>query len=118
MPSKSLPTYLRTYRKRTCLSQKEVAFLLGSKDAARISRYERSKQAPSLRTLIGYELLFRTPDRELYGGVSEDLERTLRTRAKLLIRRLMKSGVSYLKASKVKTLRAFLERGDSKFKAT
>src|SRR5437867_3300702 len=64
MPSSRLTNYLRMYRKRAHLSQDEVAFLLGSRSGARVSRYERCRQTPNLRTLLAYEFLFRTPIRE------------------------------------------------------
>src|SRR5881227_3237850 len=49
-----LPNYIRTYRKRSCLTQDEVAFLLGSKSGASVSRHERFKQTPDLQTLLAY----------------------------------------------------------------
>ncbi len=85
-----LPNYLRTYRRRARLSQEEVAFLIGFKRGARICRYERRRQTPNLRTLLAYEFLLRTPIRELYGGVAEEVERGVRQRVRLLIRRLTK----------------------------
>jgi len=88
MHPKPLSNYLRTHRKRAALSQDEMAFLLGSKCGSRISRYERSKQVPSLRTLLSYELLFQTPVRDLYGGTLNEVRENLRKRAKLLIAKL------------------------------
>ncbi len=90
MHRSSLPNYLRTYRKRACLSQEEMAFLIGFKSGARICRYEGCRQTPNLRTLLAYEFLLRTPIRELYGGVAEEVERGVRKRVRLLIRRLTK----------------------------
>jgi len=113
MPTSRLPNYLRAHRKRAALSQDEIAFLLGGKNGARISRYERSKQTPHLRTPISYELLFGTPVRELYGGMAKEVEQDLKKRVKLLIRRLKRSGISYLTSRKVKLLRAFLGEDSS-----
>src|SRR5438552_454227 len=110
MPTSRLPNYLRAHRKRAALSQDEMAFLLGGKNGARISRYERCRQTPHLRTLISYELLFGTPVRELYGGIAKEVEHNLKRRAKLLIRRLKKSGIGYLTSRKIKILLAFIGR--------
>lgn len=86
-----LPNYIRTYRRRACLTQREVAFILGTKSSARISRHERFKQQPDLQTLLAYEFLFRTPVRSLFIGTHYHVERKLVRRIKLLIRSL--SGV-------------------------
>src|SRR5580692_1200603 len=61
MVAAQLPNYIRTYRKRACLTQGEVGFILGLKSGAGISRHERFKQTPDLQTLLAYEMLFRTP---------------------------------------------------------
>lgn len=108
MSSPQLPNYLRTHRKRACLSQEEVAFLLGSTSDARISRHERSAQTPNLRTLLGYELLFRTPIRELYGGVASEVDESLRGRARRLLGKLARLRPCALSARKIETLLAFL----------
>ena|ERR1051326_350995 len=106
MVSKPLPNYLRTCRKRAHLSEKEVAFLLGSKSGARISRYEHGRQAPNLNTLLAFELLFHTPVRDLYGGVSQEVEQGLRRRVRLLVRKLSTAGQGRLTAFKIAALRA------------
>ena len=80
-----LPSYLKTYRKRTGLSQAEVAFLLGCKSGAKISRYERGTRVPPLRTGLAYEAVLGAPVRELFAGVFEEAEVTARERAKTLL---------------------------------
>jgi|ERR1043165_1997547 transcriptional regulator with XRE-family HTH domain len=109
MSSSRLTNYLRTHRKRARLSQDEVAFLLGSRSAARISRHERCRQTPNLRTLIAYELLFRTPIRELYSGASDEVEHNLRNRLRLLVLRLTRAGRRQITARKLETLRTLLD---------
>ena len=64
-----LPNYLRTHRKRAGLSQDEVAFLLGCRSGAKVSRYERLARRLSLETAFAYEALFGVPARELFAGV-------------------------------------------------
>jgi transcriptional regulator with XRE-family HTH domain len=88
MTNAPLPNYIRAYRKRACLTQEEVAFLLGSKSSAGISRHERFKQKPDLQTLLAYEMLFRAPVRNLFSGTHEKVEGKLRRRIRLLIRKL------------------------------
>lgn len=88
MAQAKLPNYLRTYRKRSGLSQREVAFLLGCRSAAKISRYERYFRQPNLETALTYEILFATPARELFAGAFEEAEKHARRRAQLLQMRL------------------------------
>src|SRR6266566_9083033 len=70
MPTARLPNYIRRHRKRSCLTQEDVAFLLGSKSSASVSRHERFKQTPDLQTLLAYEILFRTPVRNLFSNTN------------------------------------------------
>jgi transcriptional regulator with XRE-family HTH domain len=67
--SYKLENYLRTYRKRSGLSQDEMAFLLGCQNGTKVSRYERFARKPNLETLFAYEVVFGAPARELFAGV-------------------------------------------------
>ncbi len=89
MPSK-LPNYLRTARKAASLTQAEVAYLLGGRTGAKVSRYERFRQQPQLETVFAYEAIFRIPARELFAGVYQQIERKTRRRVRTLSRRLGK----------------------------
>lgn len=109
MPASQLPNYIRTCRKRSCLTQEEVAFLLGSKSSARVSRHERFKQIPDLQTLLAYEMLFRTPVRNLFSSTHKEVEQKLRRRIRLLIGKLLRVGHGRGIAKKLETLTAFLE---------
>jgi transcriptional regulator with XRE-family HTH domain len=108
MPVSRLPNYIRTYRKRACLTQEDVAFLLGSKSSAGISRHERFKQTPDLQTLLAYEVLFRTPVRSLFSRKHEEIEQKLKHRIRLLIRKLMRVGHGRRSSKKIETLTAYL----------
>lgn len=108
MSSQKLPNYIRTQRKRTHLTQREVAFLLGATTSAHICRHERLEQTPNLQTLLAYEILFHTPVRNLFGGVHQDVEQKLLKRIRLLIQKLATSGYSRMKARKIETLNKFL----------
>src|SRR5207249_11765504 len=80
-----LENYLRTYRRRAGLSQDEMAFLLGTKSGTKVSRYERLRREPSLRTAFAYAVIFRAPLRGLFAGAYERTERATGRRRKLLI---------------------------------
>jgi DNA-binding XRE family transcriptional regulator len=86
--SSRLPNYLRTYRKRVSLSQDEVAFLLGLDSGKTVCLYERSIRQPRLDIALAYEAILRTPIRELFKGVYQQVERRVAQRAAALSRRL------------------------------
>ena len=91
--SAPLESYLRTYRKRSGFSQDEVAFLLGSTSGAKVSRYEWLAQQPTLPTVIAYEVIFRTPARDLFAGLYQKVEKETISRARLLARKLAEARV-------------------------
>lgn len=105
MPSKRLPNYLRTYRRRNQLSQAELAQLLGCKDGGKVSRYERRTREPALRTLLAYELILGVPLRELFAGIYEEVEIQTKKHAKALLKQLQLSDAfNIVRQSKVDLL--------------
>lgn len=52
------PNYLRVYRKRSSLTQADIAFLMKLPDYSNISRYEKGQREPSVEFLLVYHLLF------------------------------------------------------------
>ena len=60
---------LRTLRKRSGLSQKELAQILGFRSKVAISRHERCDSVPDLLTAFGYEAIFRVPVSEIFPGM-------------------------------------------------
>ena len=80
MASHRLENYLRTYRRKSGLTQREVAFLLGRKDGAQFSRYEKRHRLPPLRIALACEAIFKVPVAELFAGVRESVNRELSNR--------------------------------------
>jgi len=83
----SLSNYLRTHRKRSALSQEEVAFLVGTKGmekGIKVSRDENNAREPSLQTALAYEAIYGIPVCELFAGLYEQVERQVGERAKIL----------------------------------
>ena len=105
MPLTQLTTYLRTYRKRAGLTQDEIAFLLGCATGARVSRYECDERRPRLERMFAYEILFRTPARNLFPGVFHEVRRATLTRATALAKRLTKQSSTPSTIRKLKVLR-------------
>jgi len=83
-----LPNYLRTYRRRSCLSQRELAFLLGAASGTKVSRCENFTRMPAVKSIWACEAVFNQPARELFGGNHELVRRAVRARAKRLLKRL------------------------------
>jgi transcriptional regulator with XRE-family HTH domain len=73
MTARRLPTYLKAYRKRSSLTQREVAFLLGWKEGDHFSRYEKRRVRPSLRVALGCAVIFRVSVKELFPGVCDPI---------------------------------------------
>jgi DNA-binding XRE family transcriptional regulator len=105
MASRKLPNYLRSYRKRLGLSQREVGFLLGGLTGDSISTHERFRKQPGIEGMFAYAIVFRSLSRDLFSGVFQDAERTVRRRARRLAEKLAKQP-SRANARKLELLRA------------
>jgi hypothetical protein len=66
------------------LSQVDVGFLLGVHGGGKVCRDERFTRVPTLESALAYEVVFKTPARELFRGLYEQIERNLAERAKVL----------------------------------
>ena len=71
MATHKLENYLRTYRKRSGLTQRDVAFLVGCRNGAQVSRYEKRRRLPPLRTALACEAAFGVPVSVLFAGLRE-----------------------------------------------
>jgi transcriptional regulator with XRE-family HTH domain len=88
MPSSPLPNYLLSNRKRSALSQEDVAFLLGTRSGSKVSRHERYVREPSLKTALAYEAIYQRSASELFSGLYGEVEREVAARAKTLSKTL------------------------------
>jgi len=104
-------TYLRTFRRRSGLTQAEVAFLLGAEDGAQVSRYERLSRRPSFRTALGLQAVFGIPADDLLPIITADVERKIIARAHLLSRRLERHSDSARTKRKLRFLMSVAARG-------
>ena len=102
--SRTLQTYVRSYRRRSGLTQSELGFLLGCQDESKVSRYERCARLPTLENAFAYEAVFGAPTRQLFAGVYEQTLTTIQQRAKLLAQRLAQDKSNKATARKLKLL--------------
>ncbi len=79
--ARRIKTYLRTVRRSAGLTQKELAFLLGLKGGAVVSRIESLKRVPSLLWTRACALVFDTRALELFPGLFEEVDNSVRHRA-------------------------------------
>jgi len=80
MASRRLSNYLRAYRKRAGLTQRDVALLLGNSDGAQLSRYEKQHRIPPLETAIAFEVIYKAPVAELFAGLHDSVAAAVRKR--------------------------------------
>ena len=106
MRSNRLSHYLRTYRKRSGLSQDELSWLFGCQNRSKASRYECFSREPMLKTILAYEIVFRVPARELFGGIFDAVEMSTHRRVAALIKRLSATESNPVTAAKLSMLRA------------
>lgn len=84
MRDKPLDNYLRTERKHARRSQDDIAFLLGAANGAQVSRYERGRRLPSLKTALAYEAILGIPVRELFLGIFQKVDLEVKARRRIL----------------------------------
>jgi transcriptional regulator with XRE-family HTH domain len=113
-PPQVLRNYLRMHRKRSALTQRELAGLLGCEHGSKVSRYERGERVPGFATLLAYEIVFRTNGADLFRGVAEKLSRTIRDRASRLHKHLDAERSTPLVTQKMEFLVELIYPGVSK----
>jgi transcriptional regulator with XRE-family HTH domain len=83
-----IASYLRTLRRRSGLSQRQLAEILGSVSAAQVSRHERGVSIPNLLTALEYEAIFLTPISEMFPGLFHAVKDGVDERLQILEDRL------------------------------
>ncbi len=69
-----LANYLRTHRRNVGLTQREMGHILGHCDDVTVCRHERFCANPSLVVALGYEIVYRVPVSEIFGGLRDEIE--------------------------------------------
>lgn len=110
MASHPLLNYLLTHRKRSALSQAEVALLLGVLSGAHICRYERLLRDPSLQTALAFEIIFDCPVSEIFPELYAKIQTEVVSRAaKLVKKEVIGNSIEVIKR-KQQTLDAIVSR--------
>ena len=66
--------FLRLVRKRTQLTQVDIAAILRISDYANVSRWEQGQKTPNVEVLLVYHLLFNVPVESLFERQKEQLK--------------------------------------------
>ena len=74
MTKSSVGTYLRFLRRKSGLSQRQLAKILGSVTANQISRHERTATPPNLLIAFGYQVVFQLPVSQIFPGLYHAVE--------------------------------------------
>ena len=80
MTNRRALNHLRTHRKKSGLSQRQVGHLLGLPTSAQVSRHERLEALPLLVVAFGYQVIFRVPMHALFPEVYENVKKTIEQR--------------------------------------
>lgn len=113
MSSNPFTTYLETYRLRTGFSRSELAFLLGAMDGKTITRHERGKRLPMLRTALAYGLVLEASVEDLYEGLVVEVHDAMRTRARGLRSQIRRRKWAKANQRKIEILARLADGGDS-----
>jgi DNA-binding XRE family transcriptional regulator len=73
--------HIRKHRKKTGLSQSDIAVLLGYRNHWQVSRHERSDAIPPLLAALAYQVIFQVPVSVIFapmhGTATKIIERNL-----------------------------------------
>ena len=100
----NLKNYLRMYRRRTGLSEREVAYLLGCHHSSKESRYEHGVRCPNLQTVFAYETVYGAPPENLFSGIYHEVRKATMRRARALMAKISRDNSNPLNKHKLEAL--------------
>ncbi len=111
MKNRALGNYLRSHRRKSGLTQRQLGQLLGYQNEVQISRHERSEAVPLLVSAFGYQVIFRVSIPALFPGVYEDVRELIEERLGQLEMSLQRRNVRGREAEAIaQTLMWMMER--------
>jgi len=108
--AQKLTNYLRTYRRRSAFSQKELAFLLGYRSSSVVPRFERQQRRITLGIALSYQLIFGGELKDAFPALFDRVEEGLSWRMQELHDRLKEGLPSKKTTLKLQVLREALTR--------
>ena len=104
------PNYLRIFRKRSPLTQSDIAYLMSLSEYSSISRYEKGQRTPSIEILLVYHLLFNASIEQFFEPELEIIHSNLLERMEKLIVDLKKVSSVQNNSSRIKFLELVINR--------
>jgi len=108
-----LKVYLRTFRRRRGLTQKELAFLIGVKSGTHVSRVEKLKRLPNLAATLACLFVFDTAPFDIFPGLFAEVRQSVLERVNELYEELQ-GDPSPTTRAKLDFLESVLARGERK----
>jgi transcriptional regulator with XRE-family HTH domain len=101
MTLEQLANYLRTHRKKSGFSQRELASILGFLTEIQVSRHERSITIPGLLIAVAYEVIFHVPISEMFPGLHTTVKANIEERLAEMEHELHQSTAKGRKATSI-----------------
>lgn len=108
--SRVLPRYIRTWRRRWSLTQKELSYLIGLTSGDSVAKYERLKRTPSLPVAFAFAVIFDGPLEELFPREYKKVEQKIIKRMRRLYSELEQQPVTKVNAHKMRLLNETIKR--------
>jgi DNA-binding XRE family transcriptional regulator len=100
----------RSSRRRSSMTQDDVAFLVGLRAASQVSRHESGEREPDLRLALGYKLIFNATVHELLPHIYLDVAQQISSRARTLLNRESEIPETQRSTCKIEHLRDLVRR--------
>jgi DNA-binding XRE family transcriptional regulator len=110
MKRRTTAPYLRALRRKSALSQEDVAFLLGTFTGTRVSRHETGACVPPLEVVLAYAIIFDATVDEIYDDDLARIVANLHRRARKLHESLAHRLKDRLREEKRATLKRIIGR--------
>ena len=106
------PHYVRRYRLKSALTQREMAQLLGCQSSATVCQYEANKREPDLRTAFAFRAVFGLAVEELFPELYREVKQQVLIRADQLSNNLSDANTSPALSHKREAVQAILAKTD------
>lgn len=111
----SLNNYIEMYRKRTALSQAELAVLMAVENGSTVSRFESGERTPTLEGLIALEIICEQPIQKIFAGVADGVRENIGVRAAALLESTSDAKADQHLATKLSVLSRLAREDDVQF---
>jgi DNA-binding XRE family transcriptional regulator len=91
MSPEQIGNYLRSHRRTSGLSQRDLARIVGYLTRFQVARHEQSAAIPVLIIAVSYEVVFRVPLREIFPGLYKAVETRIETELSSMEQELQES---------------------------